>query len=101
MTDPVVDPIVEPTHVVVAPEPVVEPVIAPATVAMTDDEVATQQAAGGAPGTYEGVGEPVSRDDQMTAELKGWIRANARWLLNELDWTRAGRDPEERETLNP
>lgn len=36
-------------------------------------------------------------DDALKAE----IRANARWIMAELDWARAGRTAEERAKLNP
>lgn len=71
---------------------------------LTDDETATMQAAGGAAGT--GAASNADKNNASSssvsdAEMKGWIRANARWLMAELDWTRAGRRADERETLNP
>lgn len=45
--------------------------------------------------------EPQSTETAMDTELKAWVRANARWILAELDWTRSGRKHDERETLNP
>lgn len=99
MTDEVAEPtVVESMPAALVPDPVVEPIPAPAPVVLTDDELATQQAASGAPGT----GEPVSGNNLIfTNAEKTKIRANIRWLMAELDWARSGRLADERETLNP
>lgn len=46
---------------------------------------------------------PVAPKDEnaFTQSEKDKFRANARWIMAELDWTRAGRSAEERATLNP
>jgi hypothetical protein len=43
------------------------------------------------------------RQDEVDPDhgLKADIRANARWIMAELDWARSGRTAEERERLNP
>lgn len=67
---------------------------------LDQENAATMQGTSGAPGTAAAAptANPSSLDD---ATMKGWVRANARWLMAELDWTRAGRRADERETLNP
>lgn len=54
-----------------------------------------------APVKAGGPATPAVADPVETDEFKAWVRANVRWLMAELDWTRSGRTAEERETLNP
>lgn len=43
------------------------------------------------------------RQDESPADdaFKAEVRANARWIMAELDWARSGRTAEERARLNP
>jgi hypothetical protein len=68
---------------------------------VTDDELATQQAAGGAPGTEDARSAPDSARLIFTDIEKAKIRANIRWIMAELDYARSGRRHEERTRLNP
>lgn len=70
---------------------------------LTEDEQATQQAASGAPGTESGHGEALAEPETPVQpdEMKAWFRANVRWVMAEIDWTRSGRSTQERELLNP
>lgn len=78
-----------------APVSYVEP---PAGTPLTNDELATMQAGSGyaADPVPSGQANPV-----QDAEMKGWIRANIRWILAELDFIKEGHSAEARETLNP
>ena len=62
----------------------------------TNDEIATQQAAGGAVGTVGA--EP---ETPATDPTKGWFRANVGWVLAEIDYTKNGKTEAERAALNP
>ena len=61
----------------------------------SEDEIATEQAALGAPGTE------TAPDVAAADPIKDWFRANIGWVMAEIDYTKQGHSPETRSGLNP